>query len=315
MEGQPMTRREIIAAALSALPLAAKALDRSRLSIIGDEAGDTLEDWIRFAHQHKLRWLEMRAMLRDGAPAFLDSLPASEVRSMARRLKGEGIGVSFYNSALLKYTLPGTEPVQTEKWYDRLYARLKLTPELLYAQREERLRRAIATTQALGATQLRAFTFWRVRNPRMLYPRLVELFTEMGSIAEKEGCRILIEIEHATNVATSEEMRDLLRELPSPAIGINWDPQNARNLEPDVFPAGYLKLPRLRIGNVQIKAEGLFGPGKLDWPSMIRTLEADGYQGLYGLETHHGQGAENHRMSHRAMAELIRITDPGTVSC
>ncbi len=304
-----MTRGRFLAAVMGALPLAAKPLDRSRLSIIADEAGDTIEDWIRFVHRHRLRWLEMRALLVDRNPVFFDSLPLTEVQSIARRLKAEGIGVSFFNSALLKYTLPGTTPIQTEEWYDRLYARLKLTPELLYQQRDERLRRAIATTQALGASQLRSFTFWRVRDPRTLFPQLTDLLGAMGRIARKEGCRILIETEHATNVATSEEMRDLLRGLPSPAIGINWDPQNMRNLEPDVFPGGYLKLPRARIGNVQIKAEGFLGPVTLDWPAIINRLEADGYTGLYGLETHHGQGAENHRMSDRAMAEMIRIAE------
>ncbi|HUQ94613.1 MAG TPA: TIM barrel protein, partial [Bryobacteraceae bacterium] len=116
-----------------------------------------------------------------------------------------------------------------------------------------------------------------------------------------------IETEFATNVATSEEMRDLLLKLPSKAIGINWDPQNSLVLEPDVFPQGYRKLPRERILNVQIKAEGLFGKNKLDWASILRTLDADGYQGMFGLETHHGGGPENHAMSHKCMDELVRL--------
>ncbi|MBI3209616.1 MAG: hypothetical protein HYZ37_12050, partial [Candidatus Solibacter usitatus] len=106
--------------------------------------------------------------------------------------------------------------------------------------------------------------------------------------------------------ATSEEMRDLVAKLPA-SLGINWDQQNSLSLERDVFPGGYHKLPKNRIENVQIKAEGLFGAKKLDWAAIIQALLADGYKGLFALETHHGQGEQNYRMSVQAMNELARI--------
>jgi sugar phosphate isomerase/epimerase len=287
-----MQRRELLGLLLAS-PLFAK-LDRQRLTIIADEAGSTLDSWIEFARKYQLRRLEMRAIERDGHPVMLDSMSPAELKPIAKRLADEGIQVSFL-------------AVAKEDWYENLYARQKLTPEILYRTRNDRFQKALDAAHALGAPMLRSFTFWRVKEPRSLFPRLVELLGPMGEMAAKAGVKMLIETEYATNVATSEEMRDLLLQLKSPAIGVNWDPQNSLELEPNVFPEGYGKLPKKRIWNVQIKAEGLFGKNRLDWGAIFRTLEADGYRGFYGLETHHGHGPENFKMSHRSMDELLRI--------
>jgi sugar phosphate isomerase/epimerase len=254
-----------------------------------------------------LKWLELRAVMIDGNPFMLDMLTPAQLKPIAQRLKDEGIGVSFFNSALLKYTLPGTTAVLTEDWYERLYARMGLTADGMYATRNDRLKKALEVSNTVGAKMLRTFSFWRVKEPRSVFPRLVDLFGEMGEIARAAGCKLLVETEYATNVATCEEMRDLMAKLPSASIGINWDPQNSLALETDVFPGGYRKLPVARIWNVQLKAEGLFGEKRLDWGAIMRRLNADGYQGLFGLETHHGQGPQNHAMSHRCMDEMIRL--------
>jgi hypothetical protein len=300
-------RREALAALLGSPLWAAAKLDRSRFTIIADEAGATPEAWVAFAKKYQLKWLELRALMVDGNPMMLDMLTPAQLKPVAQRLKDEGIGVSFYNSALLKYTLPGTTAVLTEDWYEKLYARMGLTPDSMYAKRMDHLKRAIDVAHTVGAKMLRTFSFWRVKEPRSLFPRLVDLFGEMGSVAQAAGCKLLVETEYATNVATCEEMRDLMAKLPSSAIGINWDPQNSVGMEPDVFPTGYRKLPTARILNVQLKAEGLFGEKKLDWGAIMKRLNSDGYQGLFGLETHHGSGPANFAMSHRCMDEMIRL--------
>jgi len=300
-------RREALVALLASPLLSAAKLDRSRLTVIADETGGDPDAWVAFAKKYQLKWLELRAVMVDGNPLMLDMLTAAQLKPIAKRLKDEGIGVSFFNSALLKHTLPGTKPVLTEDWYEQLYARRGLTPEGMYSTRNDRLKKAIEVAQTVNAGMLRTFSFWRVQEPRSLFPRLVDLFGEMGEIARSAGCRLLVETEYATNVATCLEMRDLMAKLPSKAIGINWDPQNSLELEPDVFPTGYQKLPANRIWNVQLKAEGLFGNKRLDWGAIMRRMSSDGYQGLFALETHHGQGPQNHAMSHRCMEEMIRL--------
>lgn len=53
------------------------------------------------------------------------------------------------------------------------------------------------------------------------------------------------------------------------------------------------------------------GKNKLPWGEIFHTLRNDGYQGLFGLETHFGQGAANFAMSRRAMEEVIRLAGAG----
>jgi sugar phosphate isomerase/epimerase len=92
-------------------------------------------------------------------------------------------------------------------------------------------------------------------------------------------------------------------------LELNWDPQNSAAVEPDVFPAGYERLPKKRIGNVQVKAEGLIGRGKaLDWIGIVAALRRDGYTGLFSLETHLGEtAAARLEVSHECMTKLVRI--------
>ncbi len=305
-----ITRRTVLATLVAALARkldAAGKLGRNRLSVITDETGVTVDEWIAFAREHRLSWVELRTIGPSGKQLMLETMTPAELKPIAQKLKDSGLRVSFLNSALLKYTLPGTTPIITEDYYDKMYARLGLTSEGLYRGRKENLKKAIAAAHALGTDKLRTFTFWRVKDQRALLPRLADLLGEMGAVAAQEGCRLLVETEFATNIATSEEIRDLLAVLPSKAIGINWDPQNSFELEPKVFPDGYAKLPKDRIVNVQIKAEGLFGTKRLDWAAILDALLKDGYQGLLGLETHHGHGPENFKMSHRAMREMLRL--------
>ncbi len=303
-----MNRRSFLAAAAAYPATRAFArINRQRLTILADEAGPTPEDWIAFARDYQLKWLELRSVQQNGAVQMLDSMSVADLKPIAAKLKDAGLGVSFFNSALLKHDLPGTVAVRREDWYDKLYARQGLTSEGMYRDRNERLKRAIAASLTFGCTKLRTFTFWRVAEPRAVFPRLVEILGGMADAAKAEGCELLVETEFSTNIATSEEIRDLLAQLPHPAIGINWDPQNSYVLEKDIFPAGYAKLPKARIRNVQIKAEGLFGKELIDWAGIFRAMDSDGYQGLFGLETHNGNGPENYKMSRRCMDEMLRL--------
>jgi sugar phosphate isomerase/epimerase len=297
-----MTRRELL---LGIAATAVQGRGRSLLSVLTDEVGPDLDHAIAFAQQYKLSWVELRME----GPKMYDQLPAAQLKETRRRLGDAGLRVSFLNSALLKFTLPGTKPVDFEEFYERMYKKQGWTPESMYRDRLDSLRRALDAAKELGVDRIRSFAFWRVADPETVFPRLVEAFSEMAEIAGKAGCRILIENETATNAASSEEISKLVEKLPASSISINWDPQNSVSKEAEVFPAGYRRLPKARIGNVQMKAAGLIGPGhKLPWGDMIRALLADGYQGRFGLETHTLKGpAINVAASHECVKEFFRL--------
>jgi sugar phosphate isomerase/epimerase len=291
-----MTRRTLLASAIGAALRA--AVTRDRLSVLADEIG-TLDEAIAFAKQYKLKWLEVRAYR---------PFPAATIAGMKTKLDDAGIGVSFYNSALLKFTLPGTTAVATEEFYENLYALAGLTPDKLYAEREETFKRTIDAALALGVNKIRGFTYWRTADPASMLPRLVAEYKSMVAVAKKSGVTLCVENEYSTNTGTTEETVALIEKVPG--LMLNWDPQNSVALgERDVFPNGYRQIPKWRIANVQLKAAGLIGPGEpVDWPGIFKALERDGYKGIFGLETHTLKGPEiNVPASHASMKKMLEL--------
>jgi len=304
------TRRTLLAAVPGALTptLAAPARrGRHRLSVMTDEVGPDLASAIAFTQQYQLQWVELRA---EPGAGYYDSQPPARLRETARRLSDAGLRCSFLNCGMLKYALPGTRFVRSESFYENLWKSKGWTPESMWANRLGTLAQYLDAAELLGTKQIRSFTFWRVAEPRAVFPRLKDALLEMGAIAARRGCRILVENELACNMASSAETAELLKQLKSPGLALNWDPQNSVEYDKEgVYPAGLKLLPKRRIANVQIKAEGLIGPGTpLDWPGIVQELEKHGYTGLYGLETHTLKGpAVNGPASHRCLEAMLRL--------
>src|SRR5438445_3045335 len=106
-----MTRRELLAGALTAASLPAKIakVDRSRISAVSDEIGKTPQASIDFAKQYDLQFLELRNVPGGKEYAFL---PEEQAKLAAADFARNGIRISFMNSSLLKFTWPGTEAVR-----------------------------------------------------------------------------------------------------------------------------------------------------------------------------------------------------------
>jgi len=276
------TRREWFAG-LFAGPLASWARIPSleeRLSAITDEIAASPEGVIAFARQFGLRWVELRAV--PGGRQYYASMDPGELRQVARLLADHGLRVSFLNTNLLKTWLPGTETLRPE-WQ-------RPAEEKAYERRLEDLDRALEAAHILGVDKIRVFTFRRARQPEQVLPRVAEVLEEMAERAAQAKVKLLVENEGSCNVATSEELAALMKLLPSPWVGINWDPYNGVRYGERPFPDGYRVLPRERIGNVQMKGRSILpGPEQFDWPAIFRTMLQDGYEGCFGLETHIAQ--------------------------
>src|ERR1035438_6381285 len=108
-----MTRRELLAAAGAACagPLWGRARwDKSRVSAITDEIGNTVEEAIAFAHQYSLTHVEIRDRHTVESRKEYFTLTEGEIKADAVRFKQEGLHVTFINTSLLKFTWPGMEP-------------------------------------------------------------------------------------------------------------------------------------------------------------------------------------------------------------
>ncbi|HWQ55794.1 MAG TPA: TIM barrel protein [Bryobacteraceae bacterium] len=302
-----MTRREMLAGSVAASTLLGKTrIGRAQLSAITDEIGKTADDAIAFARRYDLQWVELRAVPETGKEYAW--LPEHEVKAAAAALKRNALKVSFLNTSLLKYTWPGTEPVRRRQETPEARDKRLASARVRYERRIQELETAIRNAHVFGVDKIRVFTGIRVAEPRALFPRIADVLGEMESIAAREKIYLLVENEASCNVASSAEMADLLKLLPSKWIGLNWDPQNTLGTKEIPFPDGYGLLPKNRILNVQVKGRGIMPESdqRLDWKAIIQALQRDNYKGKIGLETHIFDGTLI-EASHISIKELLRV--------
>ena len=305
-----MTRRELLAAgglcaSASQLLTARSRIDKSHISAITDEIGRSTDESIAFAHQYGLQFVEIRNPPGNRREYF--TLDEAQIKLDAVRFTNEGLKVSFINTSLMKFTWPGSEPARKrEETADEREKRLA-GEKARWDHRADDLAKAIRCAQIMGCDKIRVFTGSRVAEPPAMYQQIADTVGEMAVTAEREKVHLLIENEGSQNVATSAELADIMKLLPSSWVGMNWDPHNAYNRETS-YPDGYRLLPKKRLLNVQVKAKGVMpeSPEKEDWKAIMEALERDGYQGKIGLETHIFDGTLI-AAAHKSMDEIMRI--------
>lgn len=302
-----MHRRNFLLSTLGAPALfGAKRIDLSRISLLTDEIARTPEEAIAFARQYGIRWVELRGVPGVNGPPYA-YLAEEKLREVAKDLKAAGLGVSFLNTPLLKFAMPGTEPARRREQTAAQKMTQNEYEKQLFERRIDDLRKAILAAHIFQVKGVRVFTFARVAEPESVFPKIAEVIDEMVSIAEKEGVELLVENESSCNVATCAELKRICELVPRKGFGINWDPVNALNSKEQPFPEGYALLPKKRIHNVQMKARGLvIGPDLLDWGGIFTTLAQDGYKGKVGLETHVFDGTLIEK-SHLCMKKIQEI--------
>jgi sugar phosphate isomerase/epimerase len=300
-----MTRRDLLAFSVAAPLAAARRVDGSRISAISDECANNPAEAIAFAKQYGLKWLELRGV--PGNKQAYEAMPEPELRAAAKEFAGNGLGISFLDASLLKFGLPGAEPVRRRPESDEARARRLQQEGARFERRMEDLARAIRAAKILGTDKIRIFTFSRVEEPARLMPRLAEILEPMVALAAKEKVHLLVENEGSCNVATSAELAELMKAVPSKWLGINWDPLNGSAFQEIPFPDGYRLLPPERVGNVHIKGRSILDyPQRMDWKAVFEAFARDGYRGCFGLETHIF-GPQLIEMSHASMKEILRI--------
>ncbi|MBY0503217.1 MAG: sugar phosphate isomerase/epimerase [Bryobacteraceae bacterium] len=280
------TRRQLLATSLAVPALAGrKRIDFSRLSAVTDECAATEVGAVQFATNHGMKWVELRAVpgVKGASYHLWDE---ANLKATAKLHADAGIRVSFLNTPLLKHTLPGTVIDRKNESPENRQKR-EARDQMLFDRRLEDLRKTLRAAQILGTDKVRVFNFLRVAEPQAIYPRIAEVLNEMAKMAEAEHIHLLLENENSCNSVSCEETAEQLKLVPSKWVGINWDAMNGMGMKEQPFPAGYQKLPKKRLGNVQIKGKTLLDyPEKLDWKQIFAGLEKDGYTGQVGLETH-----------------------------
>jgi sugar phosphate isomerase/epimerase len=307
-----MTRRELLAGtacAAFATPLLAKPrIDASRISAITDEIGLSTEESIAFAHHYGMQNVEIRNS--PGKKEYFQ-LPEAEIKTDAALFAREGLKVTFINTSLLKFTWPGMEPARRRPETPEARDKRIAAEKVRWDNRLEDYRKALRCAQIMGCDKVRVFAGTRIPEPATVFQQVADTLGEMSKLAEQEKVYLLLENEGSQNVATAEELAQVMKTIPSKWVGYNWDPHNAYGKE-KAFPEGYGFLPIPRMLNIQIKGKGVMpeSPEKEDWRAIFAALNKDGYEHKIGLETHLFDGTLI-TAAHKSMDEIMKIVREG----
>jgi sugar phosphate isomerase/epimerase len=286
--------------------LEAKPLTWDRFAVLTDEVGKDEADAIAFAKKYDVHWVELRdtprAQDRTRKNETYFRMEPERLKKVKSDLNAAGLKVSFLNTGLLKFGLPGTELKLSRPETPEAKSAREAREQKFYDERMQDLKLAIRAAHILDVPILRVFAFMRTTDVTTVWDRIANELGEYAKVAEKEGVTLLLENEGACNVATSKELADMTLKVNAKALGMNWDPDNVWGRE-NAFPDGYKLLPMKKLGNVQMKANNVIGARKVDWVAILRALAKDGYKGRIGLETHVFDGTLIEK-AHLCLAEI-----------
>ncbi len=279
------------------------------LSIITDEISEDLRHALDVCLELRVNTVELR-MVAGKNSVFHDQ---ASLRGIQEQLQSGGFKVCAIASPFLKCSFgSASTPVFGID-----------SPEMVVEW--QILQRSFEVAHLLGAPFVRTFSFLRVPDPTSTYPALLEIIGEAVRRTEQAGLKLILENEHACNLATGAEAGWLLQRLTSRAFGLTWDPGNEAALGSPAFPDGYQhvrgRILHLHVKDVTRHLPGTsrpqwfvrVGTGSIDYPAQFRALVRDGYDGAISLETHYnhptGGREEATRESLAALRAILHEAD------
>ena len=250
-----------------------------RLCIITDEISQDLAHALDVCEDEGVSTVELRAV----GGANIVSHDAGSLEEIKAMIEGRGFRVGALASPFLKCHLHGDGDPEGAIHFAAPASR---------KEQWEILDRSFEVARLFGAPLVRTFSFWRVPHPEAVRDDVAEVIAEAAERTGEAGLTLGIENEHACNLATGAETRWVLDRVPSPALGIIWDPGNEAVMDSEPFPGGYEHV-RDRVVHVHLKDADengdwtKMGAGIIEYAGQFRALAQDGYEGLLSLETHY----------------------------
>ena len=252
-----------------------------RLSVITDEIAPELGRALDVCEELELDAVELRTL--DGVQ-IVDQ-PDERLGSIRAELDRRGFGVCAIASPLFKCNR-GEES-------------------------DDVLERTIRAALALGAPIVRAFGFWRERDPAATLSDVGSALRRAAARADEEGITLALENEHECNVAGADELRAALDAAAAPTLRVIWDPGNAAMLDPSRWTGlGGLEEIVDRVAHVHLKDVSpagewtRIGDGIVDFPAQLTCLAAAGYDGVLSFETHYARDGSGELATRDCVAAL-----------
>lgn len=254
-----------------------------RLGVLTDEVSDRYEEALAWAAEQGLSHVEVR-MVNGRNVAELTDEEAMEIR---RQAEARGLYISAVASPLFKCALDPARPVASGDTFGQ--------KEESVEAHHDKLAKVIQIAKLLGTHRIRIFSFWREENPELYMEEISSHLGRAARIAASEGMELLLENEPSCNGGYAEEVAAIVRSVDSPALRALWDPGNEAHTGREAYPAGYEAVKGL-VGQVHLKDAYVghngkgrcvpLGSGTVPVIAQLRALSADGYEGLFTIETH-----------------------------
>jgi sugar phosphate isomerase/epimerase len=281
-------------ATLLAAPIRAFAAGSPfKVGVISDEISQDFDHACSvIAKDFGLQYVELREMWGKN----LQSVTDAQIAEAQKIISKYGLHVTDISSPLFKVDWPGAPHSQYGSKAD-----LHGADEANFKQQDEVLERSIALAKQFKTDKVRCFDFWRIDDIKPYRAAINQKLQQSAEIAAKQNIMLVLENEFACNTATGREAAATLAAVPSPNLGLNWDPGNAvMRGELDAFPKGWDAIPKGRIRHCHVKnavndntGKIVWSPvdiGYIDWTAQFRALAKVGYNGAVILETHWKDG-------------------------
>ncbi len=275
-----------------------------RVGILTDEVSDHFDEALRWIAKQGLKHVEVRVVDGKNIADFVEPAKVSDVR---RRVESHGLYISAIASPLFKCALDPSRPVASG---DR-FGQQDEPVEAQFAK----LDRVIASAKLLGTRRIRIFSFWREVEPEKYRADIIKLLKRAAAVAQGQDILLLLENEPSCNGGFAVEVADLVRGVDSPAMKALWDPGNEAYAGREAFPAGYgaMKdvLAHVHLKDAYIRQDGTarcvpLGSGNVPWIPHLRALAADGYTGLFTIETHYTPEGSTRMTGSRMTLDALR---------
>jgi len=274
-----------------------------RLGVLTDEVSDQFDEALSWVVEQGLNYVELRVI--DGKNVA--DLKNDELAEVRQKVQEKQLTISAIASPLFKCKLDPSRAVADGD---------------TFGQQEEsieahfiKLARVMEIAKLLGTTRIRIFSFWREEEPERYREEVVSHLKRAAAEAEKEGLLLLLENEPSCNGGFAQEVADIVRAVDSPALRGLWDPGNEAYGAKEAFPAGYEAmndaLAHVHLKDAYIQADGTprcvpLGSGQVPVIAQLQALAADGYDGLFTIETHFIPAGGTKMMGTRITLDALR---------
>lgn len=264
-----------------------------RISIVTDEISSDVETAIELAHSWGVSDLELRGVGSERVP-FISPY---EVERLGELLEEYSCHIVAISPGLFKIPLPSERhekfPVKAIDF--TLYQEWQDAHDLALYHLQEMLPASVQFANDFNVKLIVIFGFHRgTTSSKAPVPDEVLNYLQLAAEAiSGTDIKLALEVEGGFWADTGQRTAEIIRDVDSPALGINWDPGNSIVTGEKTYPDGYAAVRDLvfhvHFKDVVRQLDGSFQyatHGEIDWESQIRALTQDNYSGYISVETH-----------------------------